>query len=156
MNTKERMGALLGMGFNVDEAIDILTNGSGDTPAANDSPRPTVAALTTRLADSLRSTPTSEHKGRRRRYKARVGYVLTKLAQELSKGKGTKAQREILAGMFPTALDTLKAIADAKGEPVSNRQIERTTKLGKKTVESAVWHLRNRGLVSSVALKMVE
>jgi hypothetical protein len=85
---------------------------------------------------------------RRRRNGPQVLYRVTRAALKAAQtGKGPSSAA--IRKLFPTAAATMKAVARSKGKGISAAQIESAAGLGKKTVESCLYHLRHAGLVES-------
>lgn len=155
MTMKDTIKGLIAAGFSAMEALTLAK--SGGVTEANGASAAALEAgsdadwlpidAPTDAAPAAQPEPT---KRRRRRYGPRVAYRMTAKARALAAGKGTKAEREAVANMFPSHAAVMKVIAKAK-TPLSNRDIEKLSGEKQKTVESAVYGLRHAGLIESVA-----
>lgn len=152
----------MGRGIDADKALDMALDLALDASNAKTDPKPTIqvversddgfaAIFGGNGATAEPSETVTVIKRRKRRYGPRVAYQLTSKARALANGKGTKAEREAVTNLFPTAANCLKVIAKAK-RPMTNRDVEKASGEKQKTVESCVYALRHAGLIESVAI----
>lgn len=142
-NTQKGLFArLIAAGIDALKAFDIVS--ADDTPVAVTP----VAGTPVTVTDS--SAPAVAVPVQRRRIGqtgSRVVYRLTQKARDAMKDK----RFEPSAVMFNTMARTFAAAVQSGKETVSQRELEALTGLGRKTVESTVYHLRTDGWLESVS-----
>lgn len=102
--------------------------------------------------EPAQTTEPVERKRRKRNFKPRVAYRLTAAGKRIAADKGKSAKlREVL---FPTTLQTFRAIVQASPETIHAGRLKAETGLKMKTIESDVYKLRTTtpALIESVKL----
>lgn len=157
MSIKDTVRRLLAIGFTVEEAINMADSSTPEpqtSPAARMSAQPsTLAALVDmEAAQQAASVETETRKRRRRNFKARVAYRLTKAGAKIAADKAKSAK--LREHLFPTTMQTFSAIVKASPEPIHAGALKAATGLKMKTIESDVYKLRTSepALIESVKL----